>query len=117
MIHSVIKEDGGGTHYVLDTPYRLEARHTLLIPALCLGTIPHGIVANSRMTDTGDQHSFLMIVGEPDVLVSHNLIVCPQPVPNGDVVTYVFNISSQQLRIRKGEVISRLVRVLGSVWI
>jgi hypothetical protein len=115
MIYKAVNTDRGEkTSVVLDTPYVLEAKHTVIIPALCLGTIPHGVHLESSCSGAA---CFVMLIGEPDLIVSHNLIVVPRPVPEGDVVTYVFNLSNSQLRIRKGEVISRLIRMLGTSWI
>jgi len=102
-------------------PYRLAAVHSVHIPALCQARIPHGMALTSSYTlrngaEVDTAHSLVMLVAEPLVMVSHNLIVQAGPVEDGDLFTYVFNMSNSALKIRKGESISRLVRVLGSVW-
>ncbi len=96
------------------TSYPLKAMHTVLIPALCMGTIPHGIVLETSTWELSP--SLVMLVSEPLAMISHNLIVAQGPVDDGDVVTYAFNMSNEALRVRKGEVVSRLIKISGVSW-
>lgn len=124
MLHRLSYTDKNGISMVgfLDHhPFRLCAMHSVIVPALCQARIPHGVVLESSYTASAGEtvdtrHTLVSLVPETLAMVTHNLIVQAGPVDDGDIFTYVFNLSNEQLIFRKGESISRLVKLVGSVW-
>jgi hypothetical protein len=87
--------------------------YSVIIPALCMGMVPHYTVFSVDEDNTNWGVS-VWIVREPYVMETHNLIVDQGPILPGEIFTRVFNLSNKALKIRKGEAISRLMLVAGS---
>jgi hypothetical protein len=86
-----------------------------------MGIVPHGVALETIAEVPIESifmpiNSMVWLVREPNTMVSHNLIIDQGPVMDGDIFTSVFNLSNSQLRIRKGEVVSRLVCIQGVTW-
>jgi hypothetical protein len=112
MTHTLVKDTANVT--VLDgDAIPLLPAHSVVIPALCIGVIPHGVALDSD----GEDPSWVLMVPEPSALLAHGLMVMTQAVEDGDVITVVFNITSKEKRLLKGECVSRLVKVPGAAWV
>jgi len=124
MLHKLSGTDRKGNKEMIwleHLPFKLYTPHSVVIPALCQGRIPHGVLLESSYTAQSGEiadttHSLVALVPDPLVMVTHNLLVQTGPVDDGDIFTYVFNLSNEQLIIRKWESVSRLVRLNGSIW-
>ncbi len=122
MLHRVDGENVLDAGLIYHRPFKLAAFNSVRVPALCLGMVPHRLTLRTHPggldmeTLETPPHSFILLVGEPNVLMSHGLLIVPRVITDGDVFTHVFNLSNKEMLVRKGEVLSRLVRVLGSVW-
>ena len=89
-----------GIAYLQGSSCPLKATRTIEIPPLCTAVIPHDT--------TIETDSVILLIPEPAVIERGLFVnVCLQP--SGVVVTRVFNVTGQMVRIRKGEVISSLV--------
>jgi len=95
-----------------DVPILLPVRNSVAIPALCVGVLPHGM----ELTLDDSLQSWVMLVREPGMLTIRGLWIDQGPVKTGPITTTVFNMTNQEVRIRKGEVVSRLLRVQGARW-
>ena len=95
--------DGGATitfcHKGQAVP--LPAIASIDVPPLCCAVIPHGLLIE---TDGP-----VVKVSEPHIFMERSLLVETCLVRDGEVTTAVFNLSGERRRIRKGDVISRLV--------
>lgn len=82
----------------------LTAAHSVSIPALCLGQIPHDYTVREER---------LWVVRVPGVLVDRSLLVDQGPVwaSSTKLCTQVFNLSASEQIIHKGESVSMLVRI------
>lgn len=77
------------------------------IPPFCAGFVPHTM----KVSATG------VFMGAPGIYQRLGLLVIPEfgtclgttKKPDSTLVTPVFNLSSMQIRIRQGEVVSRLL--------
>ncbi len=76
------------------------------IEPLSKALIRHGI----SLADT-PRDADVWLVREPNSLLKLNLLVDQGPIYAGEVITTVFNLSDQPVRIAKGEVISWLVEM------
>ncbi len=125
MLHKLTFIDGYPPtyQYVGFDSVPLKAMHSLVIPALCQGIVPHEFELTTDICfedpkeyRVDEEKTAIWLVPEPGLMTSRNLIVLTGPIEDGPVLTHVFNLSNEQLRIRKGEVISRLVLVEGHIW-
>jgi len=80
----------------------LEAERTVWVPELSIGVIPHG-------TEVEMNASIAFIISAPRTMVDKCLLVCPQVFEGGPLFTTVFNLSNQTVRVKAGEIISKLV--------
>ena len=96
-------------------PIPLPALHSVAVPALCMAVIPHGLELISVPDDRED--SLVMLVKGTNILTTRGLLIEQGPLCDGIVTTVVFNMTNQELRIRKGEVVSHLIRVIGCSWV
>lgn len=111
-MHSLTQEFMG-TVMITGEPVPLAAVHSVVIPALCMGRIPHGLTLDLD----GGEESTILLVREPGALLVQGLLVEQGPISAGAVETVVFNLTNSEIRVRKGVVVSRLIRVLGSRWV
>lgn len=87
----------------------LQASATIHIPGFCAGFIPH----NAPLTALND--GYWVFVGAPDLFQHKGLMVLCEAVPKEakgsarKLVTPVFNLSNKQVRIRRGEIVSRIL--------
>lgn len=88
------------------TELDLPADHTMHVPPLCCAIIPHSI----RLLPTA-QHTVVLLTRVPGVFAEKHLWVDQGPLVAGDITTAVFNISNRPIKIKRGEVISRLICV------
>ena len=114
MTHTLNKEKG--TEELNGQAIPLFPAHSILIPALCVGVIPHGVSLDTSWEEAGDESSWVMLVPEPGALLAHGLLIVSGPVPDGDVTTTVFNLTNEEKRLRRTECVSRLVKMTGASW-
>ncbi len=75
---------------------------TIIIPPLSIGRIPHD-------RDLRANGCSVYMFSQPNTFSMLNLLINPRPVEDGEVITYVFNLSNQPVKVRRGDIISRLV--------
>ena len=111
MIHTLTKEFMGSV-ILGEESLPLHPIHTLVVPALCVGRIVHGM----DLLSSGSDPSWVCLVPEPETLIRHGLLVESGPVDDGIVVTTVFNLTNTEKRLTKRDCISRLIKIPGAKW-
>jgi hypothetical protein len=96
-----IDKDGPAIAYLQGSSMPLKTSRSIDIPPLCTAALPHDI---SIETD-----GVVLLIPEPSVFLEHGLFVGVCVQPTGVVSTSVFNVTGHAVRVRKGEVVSRLV--------
>lgn len=81
----------------------LEAAFNLVVPEVGSAAIPSGL--------TLETFGHLIVLMREPGLLAKGLLVDQGPMGDGPVVTVVFNLSSESIRIKRGDVLSRLVRL------
>lgn len=113
MKHTLTKDLGNVR--LEDVAVPLLPLHSIVIPALCMGRIVHGLVMVTDW-DNEDEPSWVCLISEPNTLTTHGLWIESGPVYDGEIITTVFNLTNVEKRIRKTDVVSRLVRIPGAMW-
>lgn len=100
-----------GDHLGLRTSFDLVVSKTIIIPALCVGTLPHNNI-KVIMNPQPDRVSELWLVRLPIALSELNLLVDQGPIdPTQEITTKVLNLNHRAFKVAAGRVISRLVSV------
>ena len=88
--------------------YALRSERVIRVPPISRAVVPHGV----HITPL-DPRTRVLLMREPWAWAEKNLLIDTGTIFEGDaVVTRVFNLSSKEVTIKRGEIISYLMSVM-----